>query len=474
MINRTLIRLKVVQMLYSYLLTRSEFRLTPPPEKKSRDNRAAYALYLDLMLMILQLSGYNVKNTRKNPLDGIVANTKLSSSKMAKSLSTDNDIREIILKGSSTIDAFDNVIPDIYRTIIDSEAFHDYSKIKKPEIKDDVEFWTIIINSVFAKDPRILAAARNIEEFTQVGFERAVKMVTETLGNYSDTKTTLVNARNSLDTSLAKAYELYHSLLLLTVELTREREKRIQAAKEKFIPTAEDLNPNMRFVNNRFIKAIEENSAMAEYTKANPISWENDIYLIRDLLDDILASETYRNYMEAPETTFADDCELWRQLMKNIILPSDALAEALESKSVYWNDDIDIMGTFVVKTIKQWANAGSDAPGLLPMYKDDEDATFGASLFIDSVNNRELYKSYIDRFIDTDQWDPERIAFMDIVIMTAIISELLNYPLIPIPVTLNEYIEIANRYSTAKSGQFINGVIYNVIKMLKEEGKLLK
>ncbi len=474
MINRTLIRLKVVQMLYSYLITRSEFRLIPPPEKKSRDNRAAYALYLDIMLMILQLSGYNVKNSRKNPLEGVMINPKLSSSKMAKSLASDTDIKDVIFKEISTIDSFDDVSYDIYREIIDSEAFHDYSKIKKPEIKDDVEFWNVIIKTILAKNPKFLEAARSIQGFTQVGFDKAIKMATETLSNYSDTKTTLLNARRSLDASLAKAYELYHALLLLAVELTKERRNRIQAAKEKFVPTAEDLNPNMRFVENKFIKAIEENGSMAEYVKANPISWETDIFLIRDLLDEILSSEIYREYMDAPETTFTDDCEFWRQVMKNIILPSDALAEALESKSVYWNDDLDIMGTFVLKTIKQWANAGSDQPGLLPMYKDDEDAAFGASLFIDSVNNRELYRSYIDRFIDTAQWDPDRIAFMDIIIMTVIISELINYPLIPIPVTLNEYIEIANRYSTQKSGQFINGVIYNVIKMLKEEGKLLK
>ncbi len=140
MINRTLIRLKVVQMLYSYLITRSEFRLIPPPEKKSRDNRAAYALYLDIMLMILQLSGYNVKNSRKNPLEGVMINPKLSSSKMAKSLASDTDIKDVIFKEISTIDSFDDVSYDIYREIIDSEAFHDYSKIKKPEIKDDVEF----------------------------------------------------------------------------------------------------------------------------------------------------------------------------------------------------------------------------------------------------------------------------------------------------------------------------------------------
>ncbi len=475
MINRTLIRLKVVQMLYSYLLTRSEFRLMPPPEKQSRDNRVAYALYLDLILLVLELSGYNVKNERTNPLSGINYNPRLSSTKMAKSLATDSDIRDVIVKGSSSIAIFDGVLASLYQKITSSTVFADYLKIKSPEIKDDVDLWTVIIKSIIAKDGEVLAAARTLPDFTQVGFDRAVSMAAETLANYSDTKTTLLNARRSLDASLAKSYELYHALLLLMVELTRTQADRLEAAKDKFVPSAEDLNPNLRFVNNKFIKAVQESAQIEAYTKQTPISWEQDIYMLRDLLDEILSSQIYKRYMEAPvEPSFEDDCELWRQLFRNVIVPSDALAEALESQSVHWNDDLDIMSTFVIKTIKQWIAAGSPAPGLLPMYKDDEDARFGSKLFTDAVANRELYRSYVDRFIDSTQWDPERLAFMDIVIMSVIISELINFPLIPVPVTLNEYIDIANRYSTPKSGQFINGVMYNVIKYLKEEGLIQK
>lgn len=474
MINRTLIRLKVVQMLYSYLLTRSDFRLMTPPEKDTIDSRSAYSLYLDMMLLILELSGYNVKNDRTNPLAGIPTNKILSSTKMAKSLSVDSDIRDAILKKSDTINVFDSTIPTLYSAITSSEAFKDYCKIKQPEISDDVRLWSIIVSSIFATEPSLQAAARSTGNFSRVGFERALSMVKETLDNYSDTKSTLLNARRALDASLSKAYELYHSIFLLMVELTNAQRQKLEAAKEKFVPTAEDLNPNTRFVDNSFIQAIENNSELAEYKKEHPIAWDQDYYLIRGLLDDITKSEIYRKYMEGPEPKFSDDCELWRDLLRFVILPSDALAEALESKSVYWNDDLDIMGTFVAKTIRQWSAAGNDSPGFLPMFKDDEDAVFGSKLFIDAINNRQLYRSYIDRFIDDSQWDPERLAFMDIVIMTVIIAELLNFPLIPIPVTLNEYIEIANRYSTPKSGQFINGVIYNVIKLLKEEGKLNK
>ncbi|MDE6651976.1 MAG: transcription antitermination protein NusB, partial [Paramuribaculum sp.] len=159
---------------------------------------------------------------------------------------------------------------------------------------------------------------------------------------------------------------------------------------------------------------------------------------------------------------------------KSIILPSDELAEVLESKSVFWNDDIEIMGTFVLKTVKRIANSQKEPVELLPKFKDDEDARFGSELFMYSVNNLEEYRSYIDKFINASQWDPERLAFMDGVIMITAIAELLNFPVIPIAVTLNEYIEIANSYSTQRSGQFINGILYSVINYLRQEGKLSK
>ena len=197
--------------------------------------------------------------------------------------------------------------------------------------------------------------------------------------------------------------------------------------------------------------------------------------MLKNLLDSVIASDIYRDYMSAPtEPTFADDAELWRKLFKSVILPSDDLAEALESRSVYWNDDLDIMGTFVIKTIKRFASSDNSNADLLPKYKDSEDEVFGPNLFVSAVRNRDMCRDLIDRFINEAAWDSDRLAFMDIVIMTAAITELLDYPAIPIPVTLNEYIEIANAYSTPRSGAFINGILYSVINHLRQEGRLIK
>ncbi|MDE6085978.1 MAG: transcription antitermination protein NusB, partial [Muribaculaceae bacterium] len=266
---------------------------------------------------------------------------------------------------------------------------------------------------------------------------------------------------------------LYHLLLLLPVEITQLQKQRILSAKEKYVPTSSDLNPNTRFIDNAFVKLVAESDEMADYIKARPINFDVHFPQVKQLLDSILASKVYEEYMEMETTDRAKDCEFWRKVMKSIILPSDSLIEMLENGSIYWNDDLEIMGTFALKTIKQTA-AYNGPLKLLPKFKDDEDANFGIKLFLDTIHNRETYRGYIDKFIDPKQWDSDRLAFMDIVIMMVAISEIINFPAIPIPVTMNEYIEIANSYSTARSGQFINGMLFSIVKYLRSEGIILK
>lgn len=172
------------------------------------------------------------------------------------------------------------------------------------------------------------------------------------------------------------------------------------------------------------------------------------------------------------DKTLEEDADLWRNLYKNVILPSDALAEALESKSIYWNDDLQEMGTFVLKSIRRIGTGSPSA--ILPMYKDDEDSHFGVDLLMSAIKHCDEYKELIEKFVNTARWDADRLAFMDIVIMIAAVTEIIDYPSIPLAVTLNEYIEIANHYSTPRSGSFINGILYSVIKHLKEEGRIFK
>ena len=474
MVNRILIRIKVVQMLYSYLLTRSEFKIDTAPETTSKDKKYAYAVYLDFLFLILQLSGIRIRRHDGSQTPEITIDKLIAKNRVGKALFDNDTIKAILLRGGADTQAFDSILQNLADHIAKSVAYRDYKKIKSPTLADDVRFWLIVVNTVIAKDQQFIDLLRENEAFTIAGFEAGVRQISDTLTSYQDSRMTYVNAGKELKASLDKAYELYYSLFVLMMELTREQALRLDSAKSKFLATHEDLNPNTRFIDNRFIARLEENEELQAYLTEHLVTWADDTSLIRSLLDSILASKIYSDYMNAETDDYTTDCEFWRNVMKSIILPSDELAEALESKSIFWNDDLPIMGTFVLKTIKQFASSPDKDVKFLPQYKDSEDEDFGPDLFRYAVDNRETYRSYIDRFINASQWDPERLAFMDIVVMIAAIAELVNYPAIPVPVTMNEYIEIANSYSTARSGQFINGILFSVVRYLNEEGIISK
>ncbi len=462
-------------MLYSYLLTRNEFQLQQAPVAKSRDSKYAYSTYLNILLLVMELSGYRVDNARRrNPMEALGDANMLSGNKLAQALASNIDIRDIIAKGGTGIELFDDTLLRLYSLITKSAAYTDYRKKKRHDLEEDVQFWCVIINTVIAMNPLVIEAARGNEEFTLAGFQKGVEMAVATLNDYQDTQTSFARAKQSLNESLEKAYELYHALLILPVYITDMENERIEAAKTKYCPTDYELNPNMRFVENAYVEAIRHNPDMEAYLKKHPFSWDSDYYMLKELLDKIKASEAYKEYMDEETTDFARDCELWRTLLRTVVFPSDALAEAMEARSVYWNDDLAIMGTFVLKSIKHFAASGRVDTSLLPIYKDDEDAKFGPELFLTAIKERDTYKSYIEKFINDSSWDPERLAFMDIVILITAITELLKFPAIPMAVTMNEYVEIANYYSTQRSGQFINGVLFSIANYLREEGRLAK
>lgn len=282
----------------------------------------------------------------------------------------------------------------------------------------------------------------------------------------------MMEAQKELTTSLDKAYELYHYLLMLPVEFVRLQEERLDNARNKYLPTDEDLNPNTKFVDNLFVKKISNCEMFKEFVKDNSISWADSEISLRLMLDKIVNSDIYQEYMDKPGTSLAEDCELWRNLLKKVVFIDENLTDALEAKSVYWNDDLDTVGTFVLKTIKRFEEEGYEE--LLPKYKDDEDRLFAEKLFVNAVNNKDEYMKLIDMFVSKDSWETERLAFMDIVVLLVAIAELEKVPSVPTKVTMNEFIEIAKCYSTNKSGQFVNGILNSIINYLKKEGRLFK
>lgn len=475
MINRVLIRIKVVQMLYAYLLTKSEFKIESMPDKQTRDNLYAYKVYVDLLLMILKLSGLRVApgdkamalcdETGKNPF---------SKSIVSQSLVKMSSVREFGVKNIERIRDFADVTASLFQSLSSQSVVKDHFKKRKPEISDEVIMWSTLFNTVILNDKGLINQFRKDDDFTIAGFQKGIGMVDSTLKGYSDTQSSLISAKRDLQKALQEARTLYFALLWLPVEITKMRYDAIESAKEKYLPTHDDLNPNTRFVDNAFVASIRESPEIEQYFKEFPFTWENDYFLIKTLLDNIMSSDIYKQYMEADTTDYAKDAELWRDLFRSVILPSDALSDALEGRSVYWNDDVMSIGTFITKTIRRTSSVNDGTLQIMPAYKDEEDEMFGAQLFSLVVNNFTEYRDLLDSFVNSTNWDPERLAFMDIVIVATALAEILNFPKIPLVVSINEYIEIANYYSTPRSGQFINGVLFAICNHLKEDGLLHK
>ncbi|MBS7394526.1 MAG: transcription antitermination protein NusB [Bacteroidales bacterium] len=284
---------------------------------------------------------------------------------------------------------------------------------------------------------------------------------------------TLTTAKKELTKSLDKSYELYNALLKLMIELTDVQDLRLDEAKHKFLPTEEDLNPNMRFVENEFVKRLRADQTLADFVDDKKINWRDDELFVRLLLDKILRSEEYQEYMEMPKTSLVRDGEVWYQLMKKVVLPDENLLEHLQSMSVYYtDDDLQIMGQFVMKTIRRFED--EEAQPILPQYKNDDDSKFGEQLFSKAVAEMDENNSYIDQFVKTEKWDVERIALMDRVVMCTALTEIRNYPSIPVNVSLNEYIELAKDYSTPRSGQFVNGILNAVVNKLRADKVIIK
>ena len=289
---------------------------------------------------------------------------------------------------------------------------------------------------------------------------------------YQNGNNDLKVAENELLFRLRKSYDLYHYFLLLIVDVTNLQRRILDARKNKYMPTEAELNPNTRLVDNRFTAQIAENEALRKYVAEQGLSWDNDGDFIKMVLDMILSSEQYGEYLNNENDSYETDKEFWRIVFKKLICGNEAIDDYLQDKSIYWNDDISIVETFTLKTIKQFEKAAVSKQKLLPMFKDLEDQSFAIKLFRQSLMKGSEFRERINKHMKN--WETERIANMDLIIMQVALAEIMTFPTIPINVTLNEYIDTAKYYSTPKSGTFINGILDSVVNELKKEKLLLK
>jgi N utilization substance protein B len=289
--------------------------------------------------------------------------------------------------------------------------------------------------------------------------------------NYSGDKTAAI-AEKELFHSIKRFYDLYHYLMYLVVELKDFAEEKIQIAKEKKAPTEADLNPNTKFIENQFIQQIESNESLVNYLKSNKLSWRTNRTLVKNLYNAVLNSDLYNKYMSEESRSYNEDKSFVIKLYNQLVVNFEPLYQQLEEQSIYWNDEVDLVISFIVKTLKSFKKQDGERGALLPLYKKDEDLEFAKSLLRKSILHFNEHDDLIEKH--SQNWDLDRIAFMDILIMKLAITEILEFPSIPTKVTLDEYIEIAKFYSTEKSNVFINGILDKIINQLREENKIQK
>lgn len=298
-----------------------------------------------------------------------------------------------------------------------------------------------------------------------------IKIVQLTYAYYQNGNRNLDVAEKELLFSLSKAYHLYHYLLALIVAVSKEARKYYEVELSKAKRENQPL-PSSKFVDNKFSLQLEENKQLCDFISNQKQTWDDDVEFVRKLYTQIVQSRIYADYMESADSSYEADREVWRKLYKAFIMENEELDGVLEEKSLYWNDDKEIVDTFVLKTIKRFEQENAVNQELLPEYKDDEDKDFARKLFRATILNADQYQRYMSE--TSRNWDFSRLAYMDVVIMQIAIAEMLTFPNIPINVTINEYVDLAKIYSTPKSSGYINGMLDSIARYLISTGVLLK
>ena len=298
-----------------------------------------------------------------------------------------------------------------------------------------------------------------------------IKIVQLTYAYYQNGNKNIDTAEKELFFSLSKAYDLYNYMLALIVSVTKEARKHIEIAQARARREGTEM-PSQKFAYNRFALQLEENKMLNDFMETQKKTWNNEIEFVRKLYKQITDSQIYKDYMADTEDSYAADRELWRKIYRTLIQENEELDALLEEQSLYWNDDKEIVDTFVLKTIKRFDEKNAAKQELLPEYDSEEDRDYARKLFRATIMNADEYQRYMSEA--SHNWDFNRLAYMDIVIMQIALAEIMTFPTIPISVTINEFVDIAKLYSTPRSGGYINGMLDAIARHLIQTGRLLK
>lgn len=297
-----------------------------------------------------------------------------------------------------------------------------------------------------------------------------IKVVKALFAHFKSDADNMIASEKTLMASVDKAYDLYFQMMLLPVELVRYAGQRLEMARSKKLPTYEDLHPNTKFVDNAVLRVMANSDALNDYAAARKLGWGRYPDLIRTLYGRLVESDYYKEYMLREERSFDDD----RRFVEDFFIEiqnCDELDDVLEEMSILWSDDLPYILIMIQRTLSSLRPSHAELK-ILPQFKCDDDPRFVKTLFEKSLVNYDRYQSEIEKF--TSNWDVERIVFVDNLIIGCAMSELIEFPSIPVKVTLDEWIEIAKYYSTPGSSTFINGVLDKIVASLSDQGRIRK
>lgn len=298
-----------------------------------------------------------------------------------------------------------------------------------------------------------------------------IKVLQNLYAFYQSEEQSLIKGEKDLLSSIDKLYDLYVLLLILPLEIKHQAELKIDENKAKLLPSQEDLNPNRKFVDSPVLTAISDSSKLRGYIQKNKLSWMNQMEMVKKIHTDLKSSELYEKFMNHPSNDLDFHKKFVMDIMVDLIANNEVIQSFLEEENVFWKDDLDIAATYAVKTIQ--SIKPEKEMDLVPMWKNKaEDEQFTKELFQKCV----LKRSETDELVKSkaDNWELDRIASLDLILMNMAITEAIIFPSIPVKVSLNEYIDLAKEYSTPRSGTFVNGILDKVYAQLKANGTITK
>lgn len=275
-----------------------------------------------------------------------------------------------------------------------------------------------------------------------------------------------------LEESIHNIYSLYLYELKALADIHRFAEDEIERKRNKKLPTQDDLNPNLKFVENSFLIWLRNNTDYAKQIEQNAITWGDNREALRRIFKEFEKSEDFQEYLQNGQHGVDDDKKLVMKLYGKYIVHNEVVHALYEEMDMHWADDLDAAQMMVTKTIKKYSQSKDEFSKLPRLIKDQDDMEFAVSLYRKVINNNSEYQELIHD--KARNWEMDRIALIDIILMKLAIAELTNFKEIPVKVTLNEYIELGKEYSTPKSGNFINGILDKLKADLEEKGDIRK